>query len=125
MTRSIFLPFVLALFILAGGCATTMPGRGLSPEKSRALATGLKGKDKDSIIQCLGGPDFITADQGAEYWGYHRQGGWHVNFYYGSVGRNEARDLVIKLQDGHAADAFVVGKGSSLGIIQSPLSARG
>lgn len=118
------LMLLLSIILYSAGCASTRFGRDLSPEDTRALTAGLKGKDKETLIRTLGDPDFITSEKGSEYWGYHNRDGWHLSLYYGSAGKVEASDLVLKLKDSRSTDAFVIGKGSSTGFITSPLSMR-
>jgi hypothetical protein len=119
------IPLLIFLLMTSFGCASTRFGQDLTPENELSVAQGLKGKDKETLIRTLGDPDFITRDREAEYWGYHRSDSWHLSLYYASAGRIQARDLVVKLMDNHAADAFVIGKGSSMGIISDPLSMKG
>jgi hypothetical protein len=116
---------LLTFIFFFAGCASTRFGRDLAPENNRAVVEGLKGKNKEALIRSMGDPDFVTSEKGSEYWGYHRNDAWHLNLYYGSAGRVQASDLVVKLREGTATDAFVVGKGSSVGVISGPLSARG
>jgi hypothetical protein len=113
---------VLSLFLFAAGCASTRFGKDLEPVNAVSLTAGLKGKDKEAVIRTLGDPDFITSEKGSDYWGFRKHDGWNLNLYYASAGRTQASDLVLKLKDNKVMDAFIIGKGSSLGFISPPLS---
>lgn len=82
----------------------------------------LMGKDKASLIKILGDPDFVTFEKEKEFWGYHNRKRWYLDLYYLSGGKSEAKDLVVELSDNKAKDAYLIKKGSSVGILAAPLS---
>lgn len=124
MKNTTLILLILPLLLYLGGCASTMSGRGMAAEGAAARTAGLNGKSRETIIKTLGDPDFVTSESGSEYWGYHVRDAWHLNLYYGSAGKVEASDVVMKLTDGRVVETFMIDKGSSLGIISAPLSMR-
>jgi hypothetical protein len=122
VNRLIILLAMLALLASAQSCASTSMGRGMDPEKTASLVSMIEGKSKEAVIKTLGDPDFVTTESDAEYWGYQKRNAWNLNLYYGSAGKTSALDLVVKWAGNRAIDPFIIAKGSSLGIISSPLS---
>lgn len=85
------------------------------------MPSGLHGQSKSAIMHTLGNPDYVLIEGGTEYWGYRNHNGWFFNFYV-SFGKTEAKDLILEFQGEVVQTAYLIDKGSSIGILTAPLS---
>lgn len=121
--RVLVLLALLVLPVLTMGCASARLGRDHAPSGAVSQAAGIEGMDKESVILSLGDPDFVTTNDGSEFWCYRSRAAWNVNLYYATAGRTRARDLIIQFSGNRVKGVFTVDKGKSLGIVASPMSA--
>lgn len=104
------------------GCATAKFGKADMTAFAITAPAGLVGQDRASIMKVLGDPDFVLNEPGLDYWGYRNHNGWYVNLYYLSAGKTEAKDLILEFTGNIVKTAYFIDKGSSMGILASPLS---
>ncbi|HHO75211.1 MAG TPA: hypothetical protein ENN05_02140 [Deltaproteobacteria bacterium] len=120
--RLFLLLFLCSLLVLPLGCAIGKFGKAHITETNITVPAGLTGQDKASIIKVLGQPDFVATDNGTEYWGYHNQNGWYIYLYYVSGGKTEAKDLIVEFTGNKVLIAYLIDKGSSIGIFTAPVA---
>lgn len=119
------IPVILGIglvVMVTAGCATAKFGKADITAFDITLPSGLVGQDKVSIVKALGDPDLIVTDQGLDYWGYKNQNGWYFNLYYLSGGKTEAKDLIVEFARDKVKTAYFIDKGSSIGILSTPMS---
>jgi len=85
------------------------------------VPSGLIGQNKSSIMQILGNPDYVMSEGASEYWGYRNNNGWFFSFYV-SFGKTDAKDLILQFQNEKVKLAYLIDKGSSIGIMTAPLA---
>ena len=107
---------------LAGGCATAKFGKAEMTMSSITTPEGLVGQDRVSVMKMLGDPDFVLAEPGMDYWGYKNQVGWYLYLYYVSGGKTEFKDLILEFAGDKVKTAYLIDKGSSIGILSPPAS---
>jgi len=107
---------------LTGGCATGKFGKAEMTMSSISAPDGLVGLDRASVMKKLGDPDFVLAEPGMDYWGYSNQVGWYIYLYYISGGKTEVKDLILEFAGDTVKSAYLVDKGSAIGILSPPAS---
>lgn len=103
------------------GCALGDFGRANTTAFDINVPSGLLGQNKEAIMRTLGVPDNTVTAGGVEYWGYRNHNGWAVQFSYLTFGKAKAKDLVLEFAGGKVRSSYLIDKGSSLGIIATPL----
>ncbi len=103
------------------GCAIAKYGQAEVTPFDISVPSGLVGQDKTDIMRSLGDPDVVVNEGATEYWGYHNLGGWYFSFYV-AFGMNSAQDLVVAFSGEKATNAFLVDKGSAIGIMMAPMA---
>ncbi len=110
---------VLLLFLIsscAWGKFGTVEGNAFDMTKP----SGLIGQKKASVIDILGNPDFVLNERETDYWGYRNHNGWYFYGYFASFGKTEAKDLIVEFRKEKVETAYLIHKGSSIGIIVPP-----
>jgi len=107
---------------LASGCATAKFGKAEMTMSSITTPDGLVGQDRASVMKKLGDPDFVLAEPGMDYWGYKNQVGWYIYLYYISGRKTEVQDLILEFVGDKVKTAYLIEKGSSIGILSPPAS---
>ena len=113
-----------AVLLAAGfqtGCATGEFGKANVTPFEITVPSGLIGQSKASIIHILGDPDFTLTQGLKEYWGYRNNNGWYFSFYV-SVGKTDAKDMILEFKNNKVKTAYLIDKGSSIGILTSPMA---
>lgn len=120
--RFLLLPILCFLLALPIGCATAKYGKADVTATQITAPGGIVGQEKASVVRILGEPNFVAVDKNIDYWGYRNQNGWYIYLYYVSFGKTEAKDLIVEFSGGKANSAYLIDKGSSVGIFTSPLA---
>lgn len=114
----------LALFLAVVslmGCAFGSFGKANVNAFDINVPSGLNGQSKSTIMQTLGNPEYVLIEGATEYWGYRNHNGWFFSFYI-SFGATEAKDLILEFQGDQVKTAYLIDKGSSIGILIQPLA---
>ena len=124
-SRDIFrLSFFLSVLLLFQmGCTVGKTGRPDVNGFDWNSTSGLKGQNKQALIQTFGSPDSVVYDGETEYWMYRNDSGWNVGlpYFYSLIGATRSRDLVMKFQDEKVTDTYSIENGRSIGILRKPL----
>lgn len=86
------------------------------------VPSGLNGQSKTNIVKMLGAPHSTVSAGGTEYWKYENHNGWYVYLFYVSFGSTETKDLILELRNDKVETAYLLNKGSSIGILTAPSS---
>jgi hypothetical protein len=121
LTRRMILLMVCSILALQSGCAIANYGKANVTTFDISTPSGLVGQDKESIMKTLGDPDFVATDKGIEYWGYKNHNGWYFSFYI-SGGKIDSKDLILEFSNSKVTTAYLIDKGSSIGIFAQPMS---
>lgn len=120
--RRMILLMICFFLVLQLGCAMAKYGKANVTAFDITAPDGLVGQDKEGVIKILGDPNFVTTDEGAEYWGYNNHNGWYVYLYYVSGGKTESRDLILEFLNSKVKTAYLIDKGSAIGIFAAPMA---
>lgn len=110
-----------SLLVLQYGCAIGKFGKANISAFDITTPDGLVGQDKDGVIKTLGDPNFVTTDEGAEYWGYKNHNGWFFSFYL-MFGKTDSKDLILEFRDNKVKTAYLIDTGSAFGIFAPPMA---
>jgi outer membrane protein assembly factor BamE (lipoprotein component of BamABCDE complex) len=113
---------ICSILVLQSGCAMAKYGKANVTTFDITVPDGLVGQDKESIMKILGDPNFVATDKGTEYWGYNNHNGWFVYLFYIAGGKTESRDLILEFLNSKVKTAYLIDKGSAIGIFAPPMS---
>jgi hypothetical protein len=98
------------------GCAFGKFGKANSDYFNVNVPSGLSGQNKASVLKTLGVPNTTMVEGGTDYWVYNNKNGFFIALY----GKTTASDLVLEFKNDQVANAYLVDKGSSVGIFAAP-----
>jgi hypothetical protein len=119
--RRMLLLMICSILVLQSGCAIANYGKANVTTFDITVPSGLVGQDKESIMKTLGDPNFVATYEGTEYWGYKNHNGWYFSFYI-SGGKTDSKDLILEFLDNKVKTAYLIDKGSAIGIFAQPMS---
>jgi hypothetical protein len=103
------------------GCAIGEFGKANVTPFDITVPSGVVGQNKSAIMKTLGNPDYVLTEAGTEYWGYRNHNGWCWALYV-IIGMTDSKDLIVEFQKDKAQTAYLVDKGTSIGIFMPPLA---
>jgi outer membrane protein assembly factor BamE (lipoprotein component of BamABCDE complex) len=117
----VFVVLLLAAFSQIG-CAKGKFGKTDGNFYNLSKPSDLHGQNKSAVMEKLGDPDFVLDEGKTDYWGYRNHNGWYFYAVYVSFGMTEAKDLIVEFQNNKVKTAYLIHKGSSIGVFVPPLS---
>lgn len=105
--------FLLVIPFLSGCAFSTLGKADVTPFRIKA-PEGLVGLSKSQIIDRLGLPEGVIADEnGVEYWAYNNTNQYYIVVY----GQGGYKMLILKMEDNAVTAVRLINKGASTNIL--------
>jgi hypothetical protein len=116
----VYLAVLCLLTVCVSSCSFGKVGKANVSYSDISVPDGLVGQNTNQILKGLGQPDFWVEDKNTQYLGYSNQNGWYLYLMYLSFGKTDSTDLILEINNDKVNSAYLVDKGSSIGIFAPP-----